>query len=86
MSCDGVIRHLPAGPLSGGFGTGILSSVEGPAAEKILRHLGWPTELPAPAPARVQRELWDTGPPRDEHSQAPAPDDFDQRWAESEVE
>ena len=57
-------------------------------ARKILEHLGLPAEpLPlgkaAPEP---QTELWPTGPPGDEYSQAPAPEDFDQRWAEHEGE
>jgi hypothetical protein len=60
----------------------------GPIAEKILKHLGLPTQLPVLAPARAdaQGELWQTGPPADEFCQAPAPDDFDQRLAECEVE
>ena len=53
-------------------------------ARRILEHLGLPAEpLPlgnvVPEP---QAELWPTGLPGDEYSQAPAPDDFDQRWGE----
>ena len=59
----------------------------GPVAEKILKHLGLPTQLPVLAPARAdpQGEFWETGPP-DDYRQAPPPDEFDQRLAESEVE
>ena len=55
-------------------------------ARRILEHLGLPAE-PLPlgrVPPKPQSELWPTGPPADEHCQAPAPEDFDQRWAESE--
>ena len=60
----------------------------GPVATKILQHLGLPTALPQPEPARPdpQGEFWDTGPPNDEHCQVPAWNEFDQRLAESEVE
>jgi hypothetical protein len=58
----------------------------GPVAEKILKHLGLPTQAPKPAPVRVdaQRDFWETGPPVDELRQAQAPDDLDQRLAECE--
>jgi hypothetical protein len=67
----------------------VMAAVQaGPIAEKILKHLRLPTQLPVPAPARAdpQLELWQTGPPSDEYRQVPAPDEFDQRLAESEVE
>lgn len=46
----------------------VISSIEeGPAARKILKHLGLPETVPALAPARVdQTEIWPTGPPVDE--------------------
>jgi hypothetical protein len=54
-------------------------------ARRILEHLGLPAE-----PLRLgrvpQSELWPTGPPTDDYCQAPAPDDFDQRWADHEGE
>jgi Putative transposase len=59
----------------------------GPIAEKILTHLGLPTEAPALGRARpgAQRELWDTGPPVDlGQAQAPSEDLMDQRLAECE--
>ena len=60
----------------------------GPIAEKILTHLGLPTEAPALGRARpgAQQEFWDTGPPVGETSQAPAPSEYemDQRLAECE--
>ena len=61
---------------------------EGPIAQKILKHLGLAAELPLLAPARMdpQGELWETGPPDEEYRQVPAPDEFDQRLAESELE
>jgi hypothetical protein len=60
----------------------------GPIAEKILKHLGLPTELLKPEPARPepQGEFWDTGPPPGGTSQVQAWEEFDQRLAESEVE
>ena len=49
---------------------------------RILAHLGLPNEAPklAPAPEEPQGELWPTGPPRDELTQPPAPEEYDQRW------
>jgi hypothetical protein len=63
-------------------------------ARKILDHLGLPSIIPevgrvheAPhwnfVPLR-ESELWPTGPPSDEHGQAPAWDEYDQRLATSD--
>jgi len=43
----------------------VISSIEeGPAARRILKHLGLPAEAPSAAPARIgQGELFPTGPP-----------------------
>ena len=57
---------------------------EGPVARKILAHLGLPTEVPRPAPARQEQpEFWDTGPPDVE----PPPDsvDWDQRCPDADA-
>jgi hypothetical protein len=60
----------------------------GPAAEKILKHLGLPTEAPKLERARLgaQTEFWQTGPPTDDDSQVQTASecDFDQRLAEGE--
>ena len=55
----------------------MISSVEeGPAARKILRHLGLSDALPALAPARIgQSEFWPTGPPTDDACDPPYVDD-----------
>jgi hypothetical protein len=70
----------------GGTRRVIAAISKGPIAEKILKHLGLPTEPPVLGRARLdaQTEFWETGPPVDDLRQAPAPDDFDQRLAESE--
>jgi hypothetical protein len=45
-------------------------------ARKLLDHLGLPSIVP---------KLWATGPPDDEHAQLPAPDEYDQRLATSDL-
>jgi hypothetical protein len=58
----------------------VISIEEGPAARKILRHLGVPSEAPTPAPARIdQGELFATGPPPHEVCEPPPVDTYDQR-------
>lgn len=59
----------------------VISSIEeGPAAQKILRHLGLPTDVPVTAPARIdQRELFPTGPPTHDPCKPPPVDAYDQR-------
>jgi hypothetical protein len=56
-------------------------------ARKLLDHLGLPSIVPelGRAPESPQGELWATGPPHDEFAQAPAPEDFDQRLATSDL-
>ena len=58
----------------GGTRRVIGSIAEGATARKILEHLGLPSTSPKPTPARLddQRELWPTGPPRDESGDPPA--------------
>lgn len=57
----------------------IASVEEGPAARKILRHLGLPDTLPVLAPARIdQPELWPTGPPAEDACDPPWTDDVQQ--------
>jgi hypothetical protein len=54
---------------------------EGPAARKILRHLGLPDELPRLEAARLrpQRELFETGPPAEDACDPLPETEFDQR-------
>jgi hypothetical protein len=60
----------------GGTRRVIASIEEGPAARKILQHLGLPHELPVLAPARLsQPELWPTGPPVEDACDPPYVDD-----------
>ena len=60
---------------------------EGPVARRILEHLGLPSTVPRPAPARddPQGDLWPTGPPAEDVSQDSPPTEFDQRVPEFEV-
>lgn len=53
---------------------------EGPAARKILKHLGLPEKPPKLAPARIdQGALWPTGPPSNDDCESAPADDWDQR-------
>jgi hypothetical protein len=56
-------------------------------ARKLLDHLGLPSQVPelGRVPEAPQGELWPTGPPHDEQAQAPAPDEYDQRLATSDL-
>jgi hypothetical protein len=59
----------------------VISSIEeGPAARRILKHLGLPAEVPSAAPARIdQGVLFPTGPPPSDACEPPPVDPFDQR-------
>ena len=63
----------------GGTGREISSVEQGPAARKILQHLGLSDALPVLAPARIdQSEVWPTGPPLEDHCDPPWTDEIQQ--------
>ena len=54
----------------------IVSIEEGPAARRILRHLGLPGTAPVLVPARLdQSDFWPTGPPATDACEPPFVDD-----------